>query len=126
MIGQCIGATIFPSYSEAFGRKQLYIISTSSYCICCIIVGVVPDIAGVAVGRFFSGFMSAIPTIIVAGSIEDMFNSKDRVWLIYIWALVANMGLTLGPIMSTYITVQLGWYEHHLPPNGGNYTDGSI
>lgn len=87
-------------------------------------MGVVPHVAGVAVGRFFSGFMSAIPTIIVAGSIEDMFNSKDRVWLIYVWALVSNMGLTLGPVMSTYITVQLGWYvKHHFPFHGGNYTD---
>ncbi|OQD77508.1 hypothetical protein PENDEC_c002G05180 [Penicillium decumbens] len=110
LIGQCIGGTIFPSYSEASGRKSLYIISASLYSIFCVIVGVVPHIAGVAIGRFFSGFLSAIPTIIVAGSIEDMYNSKHRVWLIFLWALVANMGLTLGPIMSTYITVHLSWH----------------
>ncbi|KAJ5290147.1 uncharacterized protein N7443_010400 [Penicillium atrosanguineum] len=109
LIGQCIGGIIFPSYSEASGRRRLYIISTSLYSVCCVIAGVVPHIAGVAVGRFFSGLLSAIPTIIVAGSIEDMFNSKDRVWLVFIWALASNIGLTLGPIMSTYITVELGW-----------------
>lgn len=38
-----------------------------------------------------------------------MFNSKDRIWLIFLWAMVANMGLILGPIMSTYITDHLGW-----------------
>ncbi|OQD81434.1 hypothetical protein PENANT_c027G04819 [Penicillium antarcticum] len=43
------------------------------------------------------------------GSIEDMFNSRDRIWLIFLWAMVANLGLALGPIMSIYITVHLGW-----------------
>jgi MFS family permease len=104
-----LGGIIFPPYSEAFGRKKLYIVSTGFYSIFCVIVGLVPSLAGVVVGRFFSGFLSAIPTIIVAGSIEDIFNSKDRLWLIFLWAMVANMGLALGPIMSIYITVHLTW-----------------
>ncbi|KAL4909128.1 hypothetical protein BDW74DRAFT_174340 [Aspergillus multicolor] len=109
LFGQGIGGIIFPAYSEAFGRKNLYIISTGLYSVFCVIVGVVPSIAGVVVGRFFSGFLSAIPTIVVAGSIEDMFNSKGRVWMIFLWAMVANMGLVLGPIMSVYIIARLGW-----------------
>ncbi|KAJ5312437.1 hypothetical protein N7508_003267 [Penicillium antarcticum] len=109
LLGQMVGGIIFPPYSEAFGRKKLYIISTGFYSIFCVIVGIVPSIAGVVVGRFFSGFLSAIPTIVVAGSIEDMFNSRDRIWLIFLWAMVANLGLALGPIMSIYITVHLGW-----------------
>lgn len=109
LLGQCGGGIIFPSYSETFGRKKLYIISTGFYSIFCLIVGVVPSIAGVIVGRVVSGFLSAIPTIIVAGSIEDMFNSKGRVWMIFLWAMVANMGLILGPIMSVYITTRLSW-----------------
>lgn len=109
LLGQCIGGIIFPSYSETFGRKKLYIVSTGLYSIFCVVVGVIPSLAGVVIGRFFSGFLSAIPTIVVAGSIEDMFNSKDRIWLIFLWAMVANMGLILGPIISTYITDHLGW-----------------
>lgn len=109
LLGQLVGGIIFPPYSEAFGRKKLYIVSTGFYSVFCVMVGVVPSLAGVAVGRFCSGFLSAIPTIVVAGSIEDMFNSKDRVWLIFLWAMVANMGLALGPIMSVYITESLGW-----------------
>jgi len=53
--------------------------------------------------------LSAIPTTVVAGSIEDMFNTKDRIWMIYLWAMVSNIGLITGPIMSTYITAALGW-----------------
>ncbi|KAJ5103441.1 hypothetical protein N7532_003970 [Penicillium argentinense] len=109
LLGQCAGGIIFPSFSEAFGRKRLYIISTGLYSVCCMIVGVVPSPAGAAVGRLLSGFLSAIPTIVVAGSIEDMFNSKDRIWMIFLWATVANMGMCVGPIFSTYITEHLSW-----------------
>ncbi|KAJ5112051.1 hypothetical protein N7532_000096 [Penicillium argentinense] len=109
LLGQMIGGIIFPAWSEAFGRKKLYIVSTGLYSVFCLIVGIIPSLAAVVVGRFFSGFLSAIPAIVVAGSIEDMYNSKDRVWLIFLWAIVANMGLALGPIMSIYITVSLSW-----------------
>lgn len=108
-IGQCAGGIIFPPYSETFGRKRLYIFSSGFYSIFCLIVGLVPSISGVIVGRLASGFLSAIPTVIVAGSIEDMFNSKGRVWMIFLWAVVANMGMISGPIMSVYITTHLGW-----------------
>lgn len=109
LIGQCIGGIVFPPYSEAFGRKKLYIMSTALYSIFCVIVGVVPSLAGVMVGRFFSGFLSAIPTVIVAGSMEDMFNSKARIWMMFLWAMASNFGLSVGPIMSSYITERLGW-----------------
>ncbi|KAJ5760912.1 hypothetical protein N7520_008068 [Penicillium odoratum] len=110
MIGQAIGGIIFPSYSEAFGQKKLYIICTALYSTFCIIVGLAPSVTAVAISRLLSGFLSAIPTIVVAGSIEDIFNSKDRVWLIFLWAMITNMGLAMGPIMSTYITAHLGWH----------------
>ncbi|KMQ45668.1 MFS multidrug transporter [Trichophyton rubrum] len=109
LLGQGVGGIIFPPYSETFGRKKLYIVSTGLYSLFCVVVGLVPSVAGVVVGRFFSGFLSAIPTIVVAGSIEDIFNSKDRIWLIFMWAMVANMGLILGPIMSIYVIDHLDW-----------------
>ncbi|KAG6016575.1 hypothetical protein E4U43_003512 [Claviceps pusilla] len=109
LLGQMVGGIVFPPYSEAFGRKKLYIISTGLYGGFCALTGAVPTRAGIVAGRFFCGLLSAIPTIIVAGSIEDMFNTKDRTWWIFIWTLLANVGLTVGPMMSTFIVVNLGW-----------------
>ncbi|KAL5333296.1 major facilitator superfamily domain-containing protein [Aspergillus crustosus] len=109
LIGQAIGGAVFPATSEAFGRKKLYVVSSACYSVFCLVAGVVPSTAGVVVGRLLSGFMSAIPTIVVAGSIEDMFNSEARIWLVFTWALVTNTGLCLGPIMSIYIIAHLNW-----------------
>ncbi|KAG5984364.1 hypothetical protein E4U55_005039 [Claviceps digitariae] len=109
LLGQMVGGIIFPPYSEAFGRKKLYIISTGLYGGFCALTGAVSSPASIVVARFFCGLLSAIPTIIVAGSIEDMFNAKGRTWLIFIWTVLANLGLTVGPMMSIVIIVNLRW-----------------
>ena len=110
LLGQGLGSIIFPPYSEAFGRKNLYVLSTALYSISCVIVAAVPSLSGVVIGRLFSGIVSAIPTTVVIGSIEDMFNARDRVWVLCLWAIVANLGLVTGPILSTYIVADLNWY----------------
>ncbi|CZR53513.1 related to MFS multidrug transporter [Phialocephala subalpina] len=107
--GQAFGGVIFPPYSEAFGRKSVYISASFIYCISCLITGCVPSIPGAFVGRFIAGFMSAVPSIIVSGSIEDMFNMQQRVWMMFLWACATTSGLLLGPVYGTYISHSLGW-----------------
>ena len=62
-------------------------------------------------GRGVSGVLSSIPSVIVAGSVEDMFDASQRVWMIFAWGCSANLGLAFGPIMGTYIVQNenLGW-----------------
>ncbi|KAG5916318.1 hypothetical protein E4U53_004334 [Claviceps sorghi] len=109
LLGQMVGGVIFPPYSEAFGRKKLYVISTGLYGGVCALTGAVPRPASIVVGRFVCGLLSAIPTIVVAGSIEDMFNARGQTWLIFIWTVLANTGLMTGPMMSILIIVNLTW-----------------
>src|ERR1700722_16711359 len=104
LYGEAIGGLFFSPISEFFGRKPLYIESAFLYSGFCIIAGTVPHITGVIVGRFFSSLVSAIPSVVVAGSIEDMFGTHARVWMIFSWGGFSNIGLTLGPIYSSYIT----------------------
>ncbi|PWY80585.1 subtilisin-like protein [Aspergillus heteromorphus CBS 117.55] len=109
LIGQAIGGIIFPPYSEVFGRKKLYVASSALYSIACIVIASVPSLAGVALGRLVCGFLSAIPTTVVVGSIEDIFNSRERVWVICIWTMFANLGLVVGPILSTFVVADSSW-----------------
>jgi len=39
-----------------------------------------------------------------------MFNSKARIWMMLSYIGVANIGVVMGPVMSAYITLALGWY----------------
>ncbi|QIW96717.1 hypothetical protein AMS68_002235 [Peltaster fructicola] len=109
MIGQGIGGIFFPPYSEVFGRKTLYIASTLVYAIFSVIAAVVHSLPAIVIARFLSGLASAIPTIVVAGSIEDVFNTKARVWMIFVWATVGNVAVCVGPIYGSFVTQNLGW-----------------
>ncbi|KAG8161217.1 hypothetical protein KVR01_009481 [Diaporthe batatas] len=109
LIGQTIGGAIFPPFSESFGRKNLYIISTGFYSLFCILVGRVPTIAGIVIGRFGSGFLSSIPTVIATGSIEDLWDTNERVWWVFWWALLANLGILAGPVFGELITDHADW-----------------
>lgn len=111
LIGQAVGGVLFPPYSEAFGRKILYIVATFLYAVFCAIIGAIPSVPSIVVGRFTTGILSAIPSIVLAGSIEDMFNSGPRIWIVYAWSISANLGFCAGPIMGAYITAEIGWYD---------------
>lgn len=110
LVGQGIGGIFFPPYSEIFGRKSLYIVSTFVYCVFSVITATVHSLPAIIVSRFLSGLASAIPTIVVAGSIEDVFNMQARVWMIFTWAVIGNAAVCVGPIYSAYVTETLGWY----------------
>lgn len=38
-----------------------------------------------------------------------MFNSEARIWVVYFWTIASNIGLIIGPIMSSYIIEALDW-----------------
>jgi MFS family permease len=71
-----------PPFTESFGRRKSYFYSCAIYSIGCLITAVVPHTtAGVIVGRFISGLASAVPSVVVAGSIEDIYDARSRVWM---------------------------------------------
>ncbi|KAL9095706.1 MAG: hypothetical protein Q9165_002138 [Trypethelium subeluteriae] len=109
LFGQACGGIGFPPYSESFGRKKLYLASTLIFSTSSVVIAAVPSIAAVFVGRFVTGFASAIPGVVCCGTIEDLWDAKARVWTITIWLTIANIGLVLGPIYSSYATSSIGW-----------------
>jgi MFS family permease len=109
MIAQAIGGVFFPPYSESFGRKKIFILATGLYCVFSIIIATVSHPAAIVIGRFVTGLSSALPTIVIAGSAEDIFDTGMRIWMIYAWAVAANVGICVGPIFGIFVTASLGW-----------------
>ncbi|PYH87343.1 MFS multidrug transporter [Aspergillus ellipticus CBS 707.79] len=109
LIGQVIGAIVFPPCSESFGRKKLYIISSAASSLFCLIIGIAHTLPAVIVCRIAGGFVSAIPYTVGSGSNEDMFDIRDRVWTVFLWTIASNVGLIIGPITSTAIIENLHW-----------------
>jgi hypothetical protein len=47
-----------------------------------------------------------------------MFNSQGRIWVVFFWTVASNIGLIVGPIMSSHIIELLNWYELPTYPFG--------
>lgn len=109
LLGQVVGSILLSPWSETFGRKRLYVVSAGLSAICCMIVGLSPHLAGVVVPRVTAGLLSAIPYTVASGSCEDLFGSRERIWVIFGWTVASNCGLIIGPIMGTHIIAALDW-----------------
>ncbi|KAL8677047.1 MAG: hypothetical protein Q9186_006494 [Xanthomendoza sp. 1 TL-2023] len=111
LVGQAAGILILSPYSEAFGRRTLFVVFTGVYSVFSVFTGVVPSISAVFIGRFIMGFASAVPSAVTLGNIEDMWNFTDRGILVYMVLASATVPLGLGPIMGAYIADgSLGWH----------------
>lgn len=108
-LGQAIGGYLVPPFSELAGRRHTYIVSSAVFSIFCVIIPLSSSPATVFVGRFVTGFASAVPSVVIAGSVEDLFNSRDRVWVVVLWNAATTIALCLGPIYAAYIISYLGW-----------------
>jgi len=55
--------------------------------------------------------LSALPTVVGSGSIEDLWDVRQRIWAIDLWIKGSIVGIALGPTMGVYISTSgLGWY----------------
>ncbi|KAJ0413498.1 major facilitator superfamily domain-containing protein [Aspergillus carlsbadensis] len=108
-VGQALGALIMPPTSEALGRRQSYLVSAAAFSIACLLVGIVPSPAGVFIGRFFAGYASVVPAIVLAGSIEDLYTQQPRLWFLWTWNCCTMLGIAVGPIYGSYIVDAIGW-----------------
>lgn len=87
LIGQAVGGVFFPPYSESFGRRNLYIVSTFLFALFCALIDTALCLPCIIISRFDTGVLSAIPGVVLAGSIEDMFNTGPRIWMMYAWSI---------------------------------------
>jgi len=108
-LGQAFGGLLTPALSELIGRRTPYLVSSFLFTVFCLVISTIPHPSGVWLGRFITGFASAVPAVVTAGSIEDMFDGRQRVWLVVLWNAGSTAGLCLGPIFGAYIMTVLNW-----------------
>lgn len=106
-LGQAIGGYLIPPVSEITGRWYTYIVSAVVFSVFCIIIPFSPTTA--FIGRFITGAASAVPSVVIAGSVEDLFNTRERVWVIVLWNAATTIALCIGPIYAAYVIETFGW-----------------
>ncbi|KAI5360207.1 putative major facilitator superfamily, MFS transporter superfamily [Septoria linicola] len=82
LLGQALGGLVFPPLAESFGGQTIYTTCTIGFAACCLIIGACPSVPVIIIGRFVSGFLSAMPAVVACGSIENIWDTKARIWLV--------------------------------------------
>lgn len=110
LLGQAVGGLTLPPFAEAFGGKLIYVGSSIIYAAMCLMIGLAPSVATVTVGRLVQGLMSAMPTVVAIGSVENMWSSEHRIWVVDAFAIAGFLGMALGPVFAVFVAESsLGW-----------------
>jgi DHA1 family multidrug resistance protein-like MFS transporter len=111
VLGYGIGCLLFSPLSEipAVGRNPPYAISGFFFIILCIPTALVDNFAGLMVLRFLLGFMASPCLATVGASLADIWTMAEFPFAVALWAMVATLGPSLGPTISSYAVKDLGW-----------------
>ncbi|OCH90552.1 MFS general substrate transporter [Obba rivulosa] len=97
------------SLAEKFGHRIVYLGSVSLMFISCIWCAVSPNLASIRASRLFQGFgMSALQSM-VASTLEQIYCVHERGSRTVIWSFAIMAGITLGPLLCSYVVQNLSW-----------------
>lgn len=110
IVGQGIGPLLFTPISEIYGRRKVYLVALTLYCIFQIMPSVGPSLAVMLVGRFFSGFAGGTFITVISGTFSDMFELKDRGIPTLMFSIAPFLGPGIGPMIGALSNAHLGYY----------------
>lgn len=108
-----ISMSIFPlwwsSFSESLGRRTIYIVSFALFTLWNIISAISTSIGMLIVMRILSGGAAASVQAVGAGTIADMWESKERGRAMGIFYLGPLLGPLLAPVIGGALAEAWGW-----------------
>ncbi|UZJ57536.1 hypothetical protein CBS101457_006856 [Exobasidium rhododendri] len=108
LYGFAAGAVVLTPISEDYGRVPTQVISVVLLAIFQIPCALAPNFATIVVFRFLGGFFAAT-TFNSVGIISDMWEAEDQSWPVNCFALSAELGAVVAPVIGGYTLVRAGW-----------------
>lgn len=104
---------IFPlwwsSFSETLGRRTIYIISFALFVLWNALAAISTSISMLIVFRILGGGAAASVQAVGAGTVADVWESRERGHAMGIFYLGPLMGPLFGPIIGGILGQTLGW-----------------
>ncbi|KXN87633.1 Polyamine transporter 4 [Leucoagaricus sp. SymC.cos] len=99
------------AFSEEFGRRPLYIVTSIGFACMFILIALAPNIQAVIVGRFLQGAFSSTGATMVGGTIADIWAGKDRGPPMAVFSLCAVFSMGVAGVAAGWIeeNPNLGW-----------------
>ena len=82
--------------SEMYGRRPIYILTSTLFTLLILPVALAPNYAAVLASRVFIGFFGSATIVSAPGTVSDIISSKHRALAFSLWSLGAMNGPVLG------------------------------
>ncbi|GAA6012222.1 hypothetical protein JCM10207_002767 [Rhodosporidiobolus poonsookiae] len=120
--GSCaIAPLILAPLCEQVGRREVYLSAYFGFTMMFILLALSPNIGGELAGRFILGVFGSCGTILVGGTLADIWNTRDRGVPMSCFTFVAIFGTVAAPLYCGFIDQAWGWRNIewvHMVANG--------
>ncbi|GAA5899784.1 hypothetical protein JCM6882_005434 [Rhodosporidiobolus microsporus] len=94
---------------EQIGRREVYLSAYFCFTMVFILLALSPNIVGEIWGRVLSGIFGSCGTILVGGTLADIWTTRDRGVPMSCFTFVAIFGTVAAPLYCGYIDEAWGW-----------------
>ncbi|KAL4898923.1 hypothetical protein BDW74DRAFT_189663 [Aspergillus multicolor] len=108
-IGFAVTPMLLAPFSEAWGRRPVFLGSGVLFTVCLAGCGASNSLAGLLVGRFFLGVAGSSFSSIVGGVISDIYADHERNVPMALFSGATLFGTGLGPLVSSAIASRTTW-----------------
>ncbi|KAJ4155003.1 hypothetical protein LMH87_000269 [Akanthomyces muscarius] len=110
LVGYVFGPLIWGPLSEHIGRRNLTLVTFTSFTLFTMGCALAPSWGALLVLRFFTGVFAASPIAIVAGILADIYgDARERGRAFGIFMVVTTLGPLISPVISGYTADTVGW-----------------
>lgn len=105
----CFVVVTVAPFCELAGRHIVYVGGFLCFSLLFIGLSLCNTIYGIIILRGFLGLFGCVGTILVGGTMDDIFKPKDRAIPMASFAFVAIFGTVAAPIYCGFIDMKIGW-----------------
>ncbi|BGP18472.1 hypothetical protein JCM10213v2_006538 [Rhodosporidiobolus nylandii] len=94
---------------EQIGRREVFLSAYLGFTLIFILLALSPNIGGEIAGRTLSGLFGCCGTILVGGTLADIWKTRDRSVPMSCFTFSAIFGTITAPLYCGYIDERIGW-----------------
>ncbi|KAI5474818.1 fructose facilitator [Pseudohyphozyma bogoriensis] len=108
--GACaVAPLILAPLCELIGRREVYLSAYGCFVLVFLMLALGKNIETELIGRLLSGLFGSCGTILVGGTLADIWKTKDRSVPMSCFTFAAIFGTIAAPTYCGYIDMYLGW-----------------
>ncbi|GAA6031621.1 hypothetical protein JCM8097_006553 [Rhodosporidiobolus ruineniae] len=108
--GACaVAPLILAPLTEQTGRREVFLGAYACFTLIFILLALSPNIVGEIWGRALSGIFGSCGTILVGGTLADIWNTRERGIPMSCFTFSAIFGTITAPLYCGYIDERIGW-----------------